>query len=148
MIWLLLVIYQLKHFVCDYPLQGKFMLGKFKPFPDCLLPLVAHAGVHGVATFLIASAFSSKSAFWLALLDFTVHGVVDYLKANPGLGGRWSALSKDEFKKILSYQAPGADMISEDKQRIQGNTYFWWALGADQAAHHLTHYALIALMVS
>jgi hypothetical protein len=25
MIWLLLVIYQIKHFVCDYPLQGKYM---------------------------------------------------------------------------------------------------------------------------
>ena len=30
MIYLLLVIYQIKHFLCDYPLQGKFMLGKFK----------------------------------------------------------------------------------------------------------------------
>jgi Protein of unknown function (DUF3307) len=130
MIYLLLIIYQVKHFVCDYPLQGKYMLGKFKPFPDCLLPLAAHSSVHGVATLLIASIFKPKIAFWVALLDMVVHGVVDYVKANPNLGGRFKALTKDNY----------ATATDADKK---SNVYFWWALGADQMAHHLTHYIII-----
>jgi hypothetical protein len=134
MIWLLLVLYQIKHFVADYPLQGKFMLGKFKPFPDCLLPLLAHSAVHGALTFLIASMFKPKAAIWVALLDMLVHGGVDYVKANPNLGGRFKALTKDTF-------------ASADAAAIKSNTYFWWALGADQMAHHLTHYLIIWILL-
>lgn len=134
MIWLLLVVYQIKHFVCDFPLQGQYMLGKFKPFPESMLPLAAHAAVHGAFTFLIASAFGSSHAFLLALLDFAVHGGIDYVKANPQLGGRFKALTKDTF----------ATATDADKK---SNTYFWWALGADQTLHHLTHYAIIAFIL-
>lgn len=145
MIYLLLLIYQIKHFVCDYPLQGRYMLGKFKSFPDFILPLTAHAGVHGVATFFIASIFKPKIAFWMALLDMVVHGVVDYIKANPKLGGRWAALSKSEMGNILSYLPTLGEEGVREKfgDQLKGNTYFWWALGADQMAHHLTHYIII-----
>ena len=89
MIWLLLVLYQVKHFVCDYPLQGKYMLGKFKGGRDWILPLAAHAGVHGVATFLITLCVKPKSAFLIALFDMVVHFTMDRIKASPGLlGGR------------------------------------------------------------
>lgn len=130
MIWLLLVLYQVKHFICDYPLQTKWMLGKFKPFPDCFLPLLAHSAVHGVATFLIASMFKPKIAFWVALLDLAVHGMVDYVKANPNLGGRFKTLTKENYATATEAER-------------KSNTYFWWALGADQTMHHLTHYLII-----
>ena len=29
-IFILLILFQIKHFLCDFPLQGKYMLGKFK----------------------------------------------------------------------------------------------------------------------
>lgn len=145
MIFVLLVLYQIKHFVCDYPLQGKYMLGKFKPFPQCVLPLLAHATVHGVATFGIALFFKPERALTLALFDMVVHGLTDYVKANPSLGGRWSALSKNEMKSILSY----VPTLGEERVKVKygsilkGNVYFWWALGADQMVHHLTHYIII-----
>lgn len=134
MIYLLLVIYQIKHFVCDYPLQGRYMLGKFKPYPDYILPLAAHAGVHAIATMLIASMFKPKLAIFLGLLDGAIHFAVDRIKASPDLLGRFKPLTKDTYV---------AAVVSNDTEALKGNTYFWWSLGADQMAHHLTHYILI-----
>lgn len=146
MIWLLLVLYQIKHFVCDYPLQGKYMLGKFKGGTDWILPLAAHAGVHGVATFLIALAIKPKSAFWIALFDTVVHFTMDRIKASPALLGRYKALSANEMKNILSYEnTVGLDKF---KDQLKSNVYFWWALGLDQGVHHLTHYAIIWRLLS
>lgn len=119
-IFLLLVIFQLKHLVADYFLQGKYMLGKFRPGWDFLGPLLAHVGVHGAFTLAIALAFG---AGWLAPLlalgDMAVHFTMDRIKAGPKYLGR--------FKP-------------DQKQ-------FWWSLGVDQSIHHLTHYWLIWMLI-
>jgi hypothetical protein len=114
-LWTLLVIYQLKHFLADFPLQGQYMLGKFKGGTEWVLPLGAHALVHLLFTAAIVLACGRPELLWLASLDFGVHFCVDRLKASPRLGGRWKPTQP----------------------------YFWWALGADQMAHHLTHYFII-----
>lgn len=161
MVWALLIIYQIKHFLADYPLQGRYMLGKFKPYPAFILPLLAHSGVHGIMTFLIAVWFKPPAvALLLGALDMGIHFTVDRVKASPTLGGRWTALSKNEMmgiiaktQKISALEA--ADPVvgyTMDKLQIQdqlkSNVYFWWALGADQMAHHLTHYAIIWSLLS
>lgn len=149
MIYKLLVLYQLKHFICDYPLQGQWMLGKFKPWPKFVTPLSAHAAVHGGTTFLIALAVNPKIAFWVALFDMVVHFTVDLVKANPSLGGRFRALSADEYRGLSSMasgQATHPELIlarSSAKRLVLSNKFFWWALGIDQMAHHLTHYFII-----
>lgn len=116
---ILLVLFQYKHFVADYPLQNAYMLGKFK-LEGWERPLAAHAGVHALFTFVIVLYFNPLLALPLAIIDFLVHGIVDRLKAHPHIGGRYKP---------------------EQPQ-------FWWCLGADQMAHHLTHYALIFLIVT
>lgn len=141
-ILILLVAYQLKHWLCDYRFQTPYMLGKFKP-EGWLGPLAAHAGAHAFGTFLLGSAvmvwevsqglapaayFPSladnmaanfpRLAFCLAALDFVVHFVVDRVKVVTGRG------------------------LDATQPR------FWRQLGADQAAHHLTHYAIIAILVT
>jgi hypothetical protein len=144
MIWLLLVVYQIKHFLADYPLQGKFMLGKFLPFPKFILPLLAHASVHSVFTFLIAWCFKDwHFALALGLGDGIVHFIVDRIKASPELGGRFKALTKETYTALM---APDVKP-DERAAALKSNTYFWWALGADQMAHHLTHYLLIYLIL-
>ncbi len=115
-IFLLLILFQIKHFVCDYPLQGRYMLGKFKQ-EGWELPLAAHAGIHLLGTFLISVFFGFWIAIAVALLDFTVHFIVDKVKV----------------------EASRSTNHSEAK--------FWWYLGLDQMAHHVTHYAIIALLV-
>lgn len=96
------------------------MLGKFKGGTDWILPLAAHCVVHAAFTFVIVFIFSDPyMAFLLAALDFNVHFAVDRIKASPKLLGR--------FKP--------------DKP------YFWWSLGFDQMAHHMTHYFIIWQLV-
>lgn len=145
LIFLLLVIYQLKHYLCDYPLQNAWMLGKFKQGWDFVLPLSAHCGVHALFTFAIAFTFSWRPGnllfcLGLALFDFVVHFVMDRIKAGPKYLGRYKSLSAKEYQELWAStfgQAP----------QLRHNTYFWWALGFDQMVHHLTHYAIIAALV-
>ena len=117
-VFLLLIIFQLKHFLADFPLQGKYMLGKFKDGTEWILPLLAHVSVHGAFTLGIALIFNS-SMWWIFLIDMIIHFTMDRIKASKNILGRF---------KI------------EDKR-------FWWSLGFDQAIHHLTHYFLIYLLL-
>lgn len=125
-VFLLLIAFQLKHFICDYPLQTQYMLRKMQT-TGWVKPLAAHAGVHAIGTFMIAYYFLNLSyyidnvifAATLAITDLILHFIVDRLKASPTIGGR--------FKPDQSY--------------------FWWALGADQMAHHLINYIFIFIIV-
>lgn len=114
----LLILFQLKHFICDYPLQTYYMLGKANRF-KWALPLATHSSVHALGTFLIVLLFNPAIAVYLALMDFILHFIVDRLKASPNYGGRF---------KIEQPQ-------------------FWWALGVDQMTHHLINYVFIYLII-
>ena len=118
-IFLLLVIFQLKLFLADYPLQFGYMLGKFKPDRSFFWPLVAHCSVHAAFTLAIVLCFN-PGVWWLALVDGVIHFFMDRLKAGPKYLGR--------FKDLYSKQ-------------------FWWSLGFDQMVHHLTHYYIIYKIV-
>ena len=151
-IFLLLVIYQLKHFIADYPLQGRYMLGKFKGGTAWIAPLLAHVGVHGAFTLVIAAAFHCHYAPWLALLDMTLHFIMDRIKASPDMLGRFEALSKKEAVKLMTEgvtpKNPFKASSSADIAKVwKSNTLFWWCLGIDQMVHHLTHYLVIYLIL-
>lgn len=121
----LLVIYQFKHLVADYFLQGRYMLGKFKE-KGWVMPLFAHVAVHGGFTFVIAYVFTAlgnihdplRMALGLALLDGSVHFFMDKLKVEASRG-----LDKDKDAR------------------------FWHWLGIDQMIHHLTHYYIIYRLI-
>lgn len=129
-ILLLLIAFQIKHWVCDYPLQTPFMLQKFQR-EGWVYPLFCHVRVHALFTLLISAAFLSlysdmsvqdytRISVWAMLTDGLIHFMVDRVKAHPDLGGRWKS----------------------------NNPKFWWALGADQMLHHLTHYVIIYFLVT
>ena len=117
-IFILLVMFQIKHFICDYPLQNAFMLQKAQK-ENWFKPLLAHASVHSLGTFIVVSFFNANLAFILTIADFVLHFVVDRIKASPNIGNRW-----------------GID-----------KPYFWWALGLDQMAHHLINYGFIYIIL-
>ena len=116
---MLLLVLQVKHLVCDYFLQGQYMLGKFKLFPDYILPLLAHSAVHGVTMAGIALLWGYDHFVLMGLLDLITHFVVDRVKASPKLLGRWKP----------------------------DNKYFWWALGVDQYCHHAIAIAMALWIV-
>ncbi len=135
LVFALLVIYQLKHFIADFPLQGEYMLGKFKAGWDFFPHLMAHVSLHGGLTFAIAVVVKPEWALQLALLDMTIHFFMDRIKAGPKYLGRFKALTAKEW-------------VGSTKEQKQGNTLFWWSLGFDQMVHHLTHYLIIYFLVS
>ena len=120
LIFTLLVIYQVKHFVADFPLQLHYMLKKVSAEWDFLLPLSMHCGVHATLTFAIVM-FYQPALWWLALMDFVVHFIMDRIKSGPKYLGRFNDVSKSAF---------------------------WVALGFDQMVHHLTHIYIIYRIVT
>jgi hypothetical protein len=140
------------------------MLGKFKPWPESFKPLFLHSLVHAAFTLVIGLWFVSfTTAILCALLDMWCHSVIDYVKASPDYGGRYTALSKSEMRKILT-RLPKIEYarvcvtndtdrfrlqykINEAKEKLASNRKFWYALGADQLAHHLTHYLIIYILI-
>ena len=115
-LFILLVLFQIKHFICDYPLQNEYMLGKFKPNLGFVLPLMCHCFVHFIGTLAISLCVTDlKYALIMATFDFITHFIVDRIKASPNLLGRFKPNQKE----------------------------FWWALGADQFCHHIVHYLII-----
>ena len=115
LIFKLLVIFQIKHFLADFPLQNAYMLGKFKA-KGWELPLLSHAAVHAAMTFAICLYFVNfEVAATMAIFDLIVHFSVDRVKASPFMFGKYTPDQK----------------------------MFWNALGLDQFMHHITHYIII-----
>lgn len=118
-IFLLLVIYQVKHYICDFPLQTPYMLKKVLPGWEFFLPLLLHSAVHAFFTLLICLYFN-PSLWWLALVDGLVHFFMDRMKAGDRYLGRFRDKDKPSY---------------------------WHALGFDQMVHHLTHIYIIWVLV-
>jgi hypothetical protein len=141
----LLVLFQIKHLICDYPLQTPYMLKKFLPGWEFLMPLTAHAGVHALFTggILIGYdlwlgpgfGFCLPATILVMLFDFAVHFIMDRIKAGPNYLGRYKMLSGSEFATASNTQKAH-------------NKYFWWSLGLDQMVHHLTSFAIVYWMIS
>lgn len=153
-IMLLLIIFQVKHLIADYPLQTPYMLGKFKKGNDYILPLLAHVSVHALFTFIICIFYTKLSiAIWAAIIDAYIHFCMDRIKASPDMLGRFKALSANEMKDIMlinrsQYKSAHEFRIALSKKEsvLKSNKYFWWSLGLDQMVHHLTHYLIIFLI--
>jgi hypothetical protein len=72
------------HALCDYPLQGDFLAkAKNRSTPIPCVPwwqaLGAHAAIHGGAVGLITGVW------WLGLLEFAAHFLIDDLKCRGRL---------------------------------------------------------------
>ena len=145
-IFLLLVVFQIKHYLADYPFQTSYMMGKFKRDFSHVLPLACHAGVHASITLVIVCFGFHPSLAWLAIVDFCSHYAMDRVKASPDLLGRYKALSAKEYMEVVN--SPNSLIPGTDEYKaIKGNRYFWLSLGFDQLWHHMTHYYIIYKMV-
>lgn len=137
LIFILLVVYQIKHFLADFPLQGPYMLKKFSPGWGFVPPLLAHVAVHASLTYAIVGTVTNNGllAIQLAAIDAGIHFIMDRLKAGPKYLGQFKALTAGEYQTATA-------------KAKTGNTLFWWSLGLDQMVHHLTHYYLIWRIIS
>lgn len=118
-IFILLVIFQVKHFICDFPLQREYMLKKTLPGWDFFVPLAVHSGLHAFFTLVILLVFA-PSLWFLFIYDFVIHFVMDRIKAGPKYLGRFND---------------------------QGKSSYWICFGLDQMVHHITHYSIIYFII-
>ncbi len=109
--FVLAVVFQVKHFVADFPLQTRYMLQKTAASWAFMRPLGLHCFIHAALTLAIA-AWIRPELWWLALVDFGTHFIMDRVKSGPRYLGRYSNPQTSAF---------------------------WLALGFDQMAHHITH---------
>ena len=117
--FLLLIVFQIKHFLADFPLQFPYMLRKFRPGWDFVMPLTLHCLVHGLLTLAIVLCVDYH-LWWLGVFDFCIHFIMDRIKSGPRYLGR--------FKDSTS-------------------TWYWISFGFDQMVHHLTHMLIVWILL-
>lgn len=149
----LFLVFEVKHLVCDFFLQTEYHLGKFKR-EGWEVPLASHCAVHALATLLICLAVCPRVAFFCVLMDFGMHFIMDRVKADPELLGRFKPLTASDYvhyKQVVdTYElmgAPDAPQAVDSRTRLAHNKYFWWCLGVDQFVHQLTSLAIIGVLV-
>ncbi len=106
-----------KQMVCDFFLQTSWMARGKEGRAGWLRPMVAHTGVHALGTLAIVLPMAPE-LWYLAVVDFAVHGLIDRAKA------------------LLSRGIPMTD------------PRFWWLFGADQALHQLTHLVYLLMLLN
>lgn len=116
---LIVAALQVKHFICDGPLQTRAMVEAKGRYGRPLGLL--HAFIHAVGTVLVLAGFgfAAAPALLLGLLDLAIHYHVDFTKENIVRKAGWTPS-----------QAP-----------------FWWALSADQTAHQLTYLLITYILL-
>jgi hypothetical protein len=117
---ILYLAFRAKQLSCDFFLQTSWM-ARFKGASVSdggLKALGVHAGIHGIATFILMLIFA-PSLWWLGAVDFVVHAGVDRVKTT--IVGKYGWTYTD---------AP-----------------YWWAFGIDQEVHNLTHLAYIIAVI-
>jgi hypothetical protein len=116
LIIVLMALFIIKHFICDFWLQFPYMLEEKGIYGA--EGGRHHALMHTAGTFLVLATtiYSIEVAVILAFLDGLVHYHIDWIKTN------------------LSLDTTPAD------------SKFWVLLGADQTLHYLTYIGIIAIL--
>jgi hypothetical protein len=115
-VFLLLALFGIKHFICDFWLQFPYMLSEKGVYGA--EGGRHHALMHTAGTFLVLAVCipSIEWAVVFAFVDGLVHYHIDWVKTN------------------IAYKYTPAD------------DQFWFWLGLDQTLHYLTYIAIIATL--
>ncbi len=114
-ILILIFLLQIKHFICDGPLQTLAMVNGKGVY--CKPIGLSHGLIHGVGTGLMLAimGFPLILVLKLALLEGVLHYHIDFLK-----------------ERLVRINGWG-----------YSDSSYWWALTGDQTLHHMT-YLLVA----
>ena len=114
----LLFLLLIKHSICDLALQGRFTSkqGDKKNLTD--IKGYLHAGDHAIGTFLVALLFVGLlPALGVAIADFILHFVIDYIKR------RYTLKIKQSDKK------------------------YWVIQSIDQIAHYICYFVYVLILI-
>lgn len=115
----ILIVLEIKHFICDFPLQTRYQYLNKGTYlhPGGIL----HSAVHALFTMLAFLIVSPSLALGVAIVagEFLLHYHIDWVKEQFIRRNGWATTRRE----------------------------FWWAIGADQLLHHLTYLGIAALLV-
>lgn len=117
---LLLFLFQLKHFIVDFPLQGPYHYKNKGTYghPGG----IEHAGFHAIATMMFLPFFAGfEVALWLSVFEFLFHYHLDWAKMRINAIKGWGPTTHEQF---------------------------WWLLGADQALHQSSYLVITAIALA
>ncbi len=117
----LYLAFRAKQVICDFFLQSSWMAyTKVKKFNEGgIKALAMHAAIHGTGTVIVSLIFAPQF-WWLGLVDFVTHFIIDKCKA----------------------------LLTNKMAWTYKDSAYWWAFGIDQEAHNLTHLAYIIIIVT
>ena len=120
LILVVILILQIKHYLCDYVLQTAYQYsnkGKYG-HPGGII----HAGLHALFTLFAFVVITPSLALGFAIVvgEFIVHYHIDW--------------TKEQILRRRHWAFPQAQ--------------FWWVFGADQALHEATYLVIAAVLVS
>lgn len=107
-----------KHYVVDFVAQTAWMARGKERARGWAAPLAVHAGLHAGGTLAVA-LLAAPALWWLAAIDFVVHGSIDRAKSVIGHRTRWTTT----------------------------DSRFWWLMGFDQFLHQVTNVGLVAALL-
>ena len=100
-LFLILIAFQAKHFLADYPLQLPYMYENKGKMHGWVRPLTDHAFVHASITIIIVMMVSPHLALLLGAFDFATHFATDRWKASqnksPTEASFWIDLGVDQM---------------------------------------------------
>lgn len=111
---ILLLFLQLKHFICDFPLQGPYHYRNKGTYghPGG----VEHALVHGLGTATFLFIFAGPAlATALIVAECVFHYHLDWAKMNINASEGWGPTTHEQF---------------------------WWLIGLDQSLHQVSYLAI------
>ena len=115
----ILLVLEIKHFICDYPLQTRYQYLNKGTYlhPGGILHSALHV-LFTMSAFLIAPPTFALGITIIAG-EFLLHYHIDWSKEQAIRRNGWVTTQRE----------------------------FWWAIGVDQLLHHLTYLAIGALLV-
>ena len=116
----LVLALQVKHFICDGPLQTRAMVEGKRIYGQGMG--VLHAAIHLAGTFLVLWIFGLP--LWFVAVFSAGEAVLHY---------------HIDFTKECTVKSAGWTMT---------DAYFWWAFTADQGLHHMTYLAIAAAAIA
>jgi len=114
----LLILFQIKHFICDFPLQKPYQYLNKGTYGH--LGGILHSFIHGAATWLILDFFIDENKSYLvpliSILEAAIHYHIDWAKVKLNKHYGWKCDNSEKF---------------------------WYLLGFDQLLHQLTYILII-----
>ena len=111
----LLLFFQIKHLICDFPLQAHPYMYKNKGIYGHFGGIL-HAAIHMIGSTILCQYFGLS--LWLAYFDGIIHYHIDFVKM-------W--------------------INNHFKLKPDNSEYFWILLGIDQFLHQITYIGIIWL---